>query len=460
LSGSLASFLPGIVVLAVGLAAGVVLAARLRRDRRAGAAVAMAGAVDQRDLDLERADLEARRAEIYARLRGDGGDELGEAERRELERSAARALRRLEELDARAVAPRRRDAGAAAAASAGAAARPQRAHAGAVGFAFGAGFAALAALLVYWVARDATPRPSEASPPMAAAPAAEDPDHERLDQLAPEAKARVGALMTHLEQQPDDIDARKALAEAFVVEGLFFEAFEQSERILAQRPGDVDGLYFQGLIRLTMGQDSTAIELLDRALASEPGFVSARLVRGLARLRLGQREAAVEDWQAGLEAAGGHHRGLERLLELAASGASAEEILASPPRGDQEADPGAEASRQAAQAPASGGAYRARLELSPGTAAPPGAILFVNLRVVAGAGPPAAVKRVESPQFPLELTLDGSDAMPGLEGRPLPDRGVISARLDRDGNASTRDPSEPSAQSEAVIGVPLTLVLR
>ena len=136
--------------------------------------------------------------------------------------------------------------------------------------------------------------------------------HSRLEQLPPESRARVTAILARLDEQPDDLDARKALAETFVKEGLFFEAFEQSERILAQSPGDVDGLYFQGLIRLTMGQDSTAIELLDRAIAAEPGFVSARLVRGLARLRLDQRDAAIEDWRAGLEAAGGKHEGLER----------------------------------------------------------------------------------------------------------------------------------------------------
>ena len=102
-----------------------------------------------------------------------------------------------------------------------------------------------------------------------------------------------------------------------------------------------------------------------------------------------------------------------------------------------------------------------RVELAPGTVAPPGAILFVNLRIVAGAGPPSAVKRIDSPTFPLEITLDASDAMPGLEGRPLPASGVVSARLDGDGDASTRDavgaerPSRRRCSDE-----PVTLTLR
>jgi hypothetical protein len=208
-----------------------------------------------------------------------------------------------------------------------------------------------------------------------------------------------------------------------------------------------------------MGQDSTAIELLDRAIGAEPGFVSARLVRGLARLRLDQRDAAVEDWRAGLEAAGGEHEGLERLLTMAASGASAEEILGSPPQRSEAGD-SVEPSTGTSGGAATGGAYRVRVELAPGAVAPPGATLFVNLRIVAGAGPPSAVERIDSPAFPLEITLDAGDAMPGLEGRPLPASGVVSARLDGDGNATTREPGYPSAQSDAAVGQPVTLSLR
>ena len=466
MSASWSTFVPGLVVLAVGLLAGSVLALRLRQRHARAAPVGESAAGAARDLELERADLEARRAEIYARLRDRDGDELSEVERRDFELQAARTLRRLEEIDAREGGrrPRARVEPRVEAAAAPAA----RPRAGLVGFAYGALFAGLVAALLYWAARDATPRPPEPSAPMAGAGTTD--LHDRLDQLSPESRARVTAILGRLDQQPDDLEARKALAETFVKEGLFFEAFEQSEQILARSPGDVDGLYFQGLIRLTMGQDSTAIELLDRAIASEPGFTSARLVRGLARLRLDQRDAAIEDWRAGLEAAGGKHEGLERLLAMAESGATADEILGSPP---QQGEPAGEppppqpgmgqpaAEQPAGQRPAaSGGAYRVRIELAPGTVAPPGAVLFVNLRIVAGAGPPSAVERIDSPAFPIEITLDAGDAMPTLEGRPFPASGVVAARLDRDGDASTRDPSEPSAQADAAIGEPVTLVLR
>jgi tetratricopeptide (TPR) repeat protein len=393
-------------------------------------------------------------------LRDREGEELSEADRRDFELQAARTLRRLEEIDARDGGKRPRAAGVERREAPAAAAPARGARAGLVGFAYGALFAGLVAALLYWAARDATPREPEPAAPMAA-PSAGGDIHSRLDEMSPEARARVTTILERLDQQPDDLDARKALAETFVVEGLFFEAFEQSERILAQSPGDVDGLYFQGLIRLTMGQDDAAIELLDRAITTEPGFVSARLVRGLARMRLDQRDAAIEDWRAGLDAAGGKHEGLERLLRMAESGASAQEILGSPPqRGDQATGESTTGPGAATTGASGGRVYRVRLELAPGNTVPPGATLFVNLRIVAGAGPPSAVKRIDAPSFPLDLTLGADDAMPGLQGRPLPEAGVVNARLDGDGNASTREPGYPSAQSDAAIDTPITLVLR
>ena len=85
---------------------------------------------------------------------------------------------------------------------------------------------------------------------------------------------------------------------------------------------------------------------------------------------LDQRDGAMEDWRAGLEAAGGKHEGLERLISMAESGATAEEILGSPPHvasaaGSDAAHPPADP--QPARAAASSGAYRVRVELAPGT---------------------------------------------------------------------------------------------
>ena len=66
---------------------------------------------------------------------------------------------------------------------------------------------------------------------------------------------------------------------------------------------------------------------------------------------------------------------------------------------------------------------------------PPGAVLFLIARN-AGGGPPLAVKRIPSPSFPLEFELGPDDRM--IQQLPFVGPLQLSARLDSDGNATTR----------------------
>ena len=77
----------------------------------------------------------------------------------------------------------------------------------------------------------------------------------------------------------------------------------------------------------------------------------------------------------------------------------------------------------------------------------PGAVLFVFAREAGAAGgPPVAVKRL-SPTFPAAFELGESDSM---MGQPFPDSLVIEARLDSDGDPTTRSPTDPKARVERV----------
>jgi cytochrome c-type biogenesis protein CcmH len=67
---------------------------------------------------------------------------------------------------------------------------------------------------------------------------------------------------------------------------------------------------------------------------------------------------------------------------------------------------------------------------------PLGATLFLIARR-GDAGPPLAVKRIAQPRFPLEFTLGPEDRM--LEAVPFEGPLRLSARLDGDGNATTRE---------------------
>jgi hypothetical protein len=73
-------------------------------------------------------------------------------------------------------------------------------------------------------------------------------------------------------------------------------------------------------------------------------------------------------------------------------------------------------------------------------AAPVGGVLFVIARSGDAPGPPLAVLRVPEPELPFEYEIGPDQVM--IPGRPFAGAIRLSARLDRDGNASTRLPGD------------------
>jgi tetratricopeptide (TPR) repeat protein len=74
-------------------------------------------------------------------------------------------------------------------------------------------------------------------------------------------------------------------------------------------------------------------------------------------------------------------------------------------------------------------------------------IVFVSVRDPAG-GPPLAVSRVPA-RFPLQFRVTSADAIQMGAARPIPETFHVSVRIDRDGNAMTKE-GEPEALSEGV----------
>jgi cytochrome c-type biogenesis protein CcmH len=77
-----------------------------------------------------------------------------------------------------------------------------------------------------------------------------------------------------------------------------------------------------------------------------------------------------------------------------------------------------------------------------------GAVLFVIARN-AGGGPPLAVKRIPSPSFPVEFELGPDDRM--IQQLPFVGPLTLSARLDSDGNATTRTPGDLEGRLEGEV---------
>jgi len=110
------------------------------------------------------------------------------------------------------------------------------------------------------------------------------------------------------------------------------------------------------------------------------------------------------------------------------------------------------------------GSITGRVEVAPELAGetPAGAVLFIIARRVAG-GPPLAVKRVPDPVFPLGFRLGPSDRM--IQQMPFEGPLTLSARLDGDGNATSRSEGDLQGQAEGehqpgAVGVVIRLAER
>ncbi len=111
-----------------------------------------------------------------------------------------------------------------------------------------------------------------------------------------------------------------------------------------------------------------------------------------------------------------------------------------------------------AEVAAAPGEVSGEVRLVPG--AKEGGTLFVIVRPAGSPerGPPLAVKRFETPKFPVHFSVGATDAM---MGQPFVGPFDVGARLDRDGNAMTRDDDVLAITAKGVpVGAAgLTLVL-
>jgi cytochrome c-type biogenesis protein CcmH len=94
----------------------------------------------------------------------------------------------------------------------------------------------------------------------------------------------------------------------------------------------------------------------------------------------------------------------------------------------------------------SGEPIQGTIRITPDLAArvPEGAVLFLIART-GGGGPPTAVRRIADPSFPLDFEIGPGDRM--MEGVPFTGPFQLSARVDADQNAATRNPGDLQGQT-------------
>lgn len=434
---------PAIAVLASGLAAGgmlaAALAARARRRRLAGVAGsapsrreaagrAVARSEASASLSERLQDLQSRKAQLLEQLR-DLQDTASApaAERAELEQQAAMVLRELAEAERGQTSAAGHDDGTGAGVRLG------------TRLALVAGVLGLVGAALWSGTRPRSEGmgitgglPGEASSGAAggagqASAGGNTPDSARPITARP--TPRLSAARKALEAQPDSLEARVELGYALAEAGGWIELYQNAEALLARDPENADALIQSAMLRFAMRQPDQADALIAHVLEREPENVRALEVGG--RLALG-----AGNWPRAADLLGravsrlGPDSGLEAMLEQARENARAPASAA------------ASAPPTPPVAPAAG-AVQGVVTLGDGVTVAAGAALFVMARPAGmTAGPPVAALRLPATGFPVRFRLDSSHAM---MGGSLPDTVTLSARLDADGHAATK-------QAEDLVG--------
>ena len=202
------------------------------------------------------------------------------------------------------------------------------------------------------------------------------------------------------------------------------KAIEAFKKVLAADAGNPEAHSYMGFILMQAGHGDGALMAFDKALSRAPSLPMALWGKAMV-LYQDKKDFA------------GAREIFERLLGMVPPGDERNEIA-----------------KVLAEIPAAGRAVntpKPAIAASPGQAISgtitvdgklqakldPSAALFIIARAAGGAGgPPLAVKKIDRPKFPLTYTLSQENVM--MQGTPFSGKINISARLDKDGNPTTR----------------------
>lgn len=371
--------------------------------------------------DLALKDLQAKRDALVQQLRDPAttGDE-----RTRLEVETAQVLRQL-------------DAHQAATPSAEAAAAPLAMNPTVKGFLWGASSVAALVALGYFTMQQATPREEGGSLTGGFESGGEAQRPQPPNPMVQQLEAAV-------QKEPGNLELRNDLAQAYLQANNLMGVFEQTKFVLEQSPENSRAMTLQALVRMAMGDADAATQMLQRATQLDPknldGWVSLAWIY-VQTDRMGEAERMIAE---AIKQSPNDRAQLENVF-ASMKQAKNEAPAGGLPEGHPPVD-GAPAVAAAPPPPTAGGAgVRVTLDLDPSAKKRTG-IVFIMARNPAG-GPPVAAKRVVASSFPLTVELSAADSM---MGQPLPPTFRLEARLDSDGDAMTRVPTDPTAMQEGV----------
>jgi len=225
---------------------------------------------------------------------------------------------------------------------------------------------------------------------------------------------------------PANSDARAALADgkqAFSRQE-FPKAIDAFKKVLASDPDNSEAHAYMGFILMQAGHGDGAMLAFEKALSRAPNFPMALWGKGMVLYQ------DKKDFGAA--------RGIfEKLLHLVPPGEERDEItkvLAEIPATGSAPKPTPPTAAAVAGQTISG---KITIDAKLKDKIDPQAALFIIARSAAGAGgPPLAVKKIDKPTFPLNYSLSQENVM--MQGLPFSGKISITARLDKDGNPTTR----------------------
>lgn len=398
---------PPLVVLLLGLVAGLVVALRARRGGMEVAAGEEAALVARKEMLLEQVRaMEADRDKLAP----------GEFAKRKdaLVSEAALVLKALEELRAD---PEAVEAGAPQSESS-----PRR---GGIVAAYAAGAVLLFAVLGAGLTEFTKPRPDGGSMTGGG------PSEGSAGPMAA-LTAEVAAAQETLAAEPENLEALNLVSYDQLLRGDLQAAMATIDRARAVDAEDPAVLTHLAMLQLAIGMGERATAGLEQAIAARPEWGRPHLWMGLARSQAKDKAGTIES--------------LERALALGLN--PVERQFAMQLMAEARAPSGAAVAARGA--PASSGSpagasppdvadqrLAGTLSLAEGVKAAPNQRVFVIVhRNAAGTGPPVAAKTLPASALPTPFFLTDGDVM---MGGPWPDEVFVFARLDADGSAGSSE---------------------
>ena len=205
------------------------------------------------------------------------------------------------------------------------------------------------------------------------------------------------------------------------------KAIESFKKVLAADPNQPEAHTYMGFILVQAGHADGALMAFDRALAITPDLAMALWGKGMTLYQGKQDFAAAKPV-------------LQKLLQIMPAGeerSEVEKVLAEISQTETKtAQPTQTKTAPTKSSDQISGTITIDSQLK--AAADNRSTLFIIARPDgAGGGPPLAVKKIDRPVFPLSYSLGADNVM--MQGRPFSGKVSLSVRLDKDGNAMTRE---------------------